>query len=419
VTASLPRLVRVRQSFADDGIRDVRAAARDAAASLLADAPIRPGHTVAITGSSRGIANIALIIAGAVDALRAAGAQPFVVPAMGSHGGGTAERQAAVLHHYGVTEQGVGCPVRSSVKVVHLGETPDGIPLILDRHAAEADHIFLVNRVKPHTHLVGPCESGLAKIMCIGLGKPAGARRYHKAFARHGIGHVLRTAVPALLHKRSFLGGLAIIENARDDTARIVPLRATEIIEREPALLEESKQRMARLPFDDLDVLIIDHLGKDISGTGMDTNVIGRDRPGGPTVGVIYVRDLTPASEGNASGIGMADVVSRRIIDKMDAAATFLNCATALHPHLARVPYAFDTDRAALAAAIDCSPALTPADARICWIRSTMALSELECSEALAAELAANPICETIGEPHPFAFSPDGSLVDVFDPPLD
>jgi hypothetical protein len=415
----LPKLLRVRQSFPDDGLDDPRGTARDAAVALLAESPLQPGQSVAITGSSRGIANIAEIIAGVVDALAAAGGKPFIVPAMGSHGGGTADRQAAVLHHYGVTEDGVGAPVRSSIEVVHLGQTPEGIPLTLDRHAAEADHIFLVNRIKPHTHLVGPCESGLAKIMCIGLGKPAGARRYHKAFARYGIGHVFQSAVPALLDRRSFLGGLAIVENARDDTARIEPIPAADILDREPALLEEAKRRMARLPFDNLDVLIIDHLGKDISGTGMDTNVIGRDRPGGPDVGVILVRDLTPASEGNASGIGMADITVRRLIEKMDAAATFLNCATALHPHLARVPYAFETDREALAAAIDCSPALSPAAARIAWIRSTMALTEIECSAPLADEADAHPLCEAAGPPHPFAFTDTGALVDAFDPPLD
>ncbi len=419
MTTALPRLIRIRQQFPDDGIRDVRGAARDATAGLIDGAAVKRGQSVALTGSSRGIANIALIVGGAVDALKAAGLEPFIVPAMGSHGGGTAERQATVLHHYGVTEEGVGCPVRSSTDTVRLGETPEGIPLTLDRLASEADHIFLINRIKPHTHLVGPCESGLAKIMCIGLGKPAGAQRYHKAFARYGIGHVLRAAVPVLLERRSFLGGLAIIENARDDTARIVPLRAGEILDREPALLEEVKRRMARLPFDQLDVLIIDHLGKDISGTGMDTNVIGRDRPGGPSVGVIFVRDLTPASEGNASGIGMADITVRRLIEKMDAAATFLNCATALHPHLARVPYAFDTDREALEAAIDCSAALTPAEARIVWIRSTLALAELEASEPFADEIAGNTELEPLGEPHPFQFAPDGSLHDVFDPPLD
>jgi hypothetical protein len=411
-------MIRVRQLFEDDHLPDPRGVARAGAAQLLDGAPVKAGQSVALTGSSRGIANIALIIAGAVDALKAKGLRPFIVPAMGSHGGGTAERQAAVLHHYGVTEDAVGAPVRSSIETVQLGETPKGIPLVVDRLASEADHLFVINRVKPHTHFPGPCESGLAKILLIGLGKPAGAERYHKAIARLGLDGLYRSAIPCLLERLSVLGGLAIIENARDETARIVPLRAAEILDREPALLEEAKRRMARLPFDPIDLLIVDLLGKDVSGAGMDTNVIGRERPGGPRVGVIFVRDLTPASEGNATGIGMADLTVRRLVEKMDAKATFLNCATALHPHLARVPYAFDTDREALDAAVRCTPALRPCDARIVWIRSTLALAELEASEPLAADLAANPLLETIGDPHPFRFHPDGSLVDAFAPPL-
>ena len=414
----LPRMQRLRQLFPDDGLDDPRAVARQGAEELIARARPARGHTVAITGSSRGIANIARIIAGAVDALRAAGLRPFVIPAMGSHGGGTAERQLQVLHHYGVTDANVGCPVRSSVETVRLGTTPEGVPVVLDRMAAEADHILLVNRIKPHTHLVGAIESGLAKIMCIGLGKPAGAIGYHRGFVLHGFNQVFRGAVPILLAARSFLGGLAVIENARDETARIVPVPAADVLDAEPALLDDAKRRMARLPFDRLDLLLIDQMGKDISGTGMDTNVIGRDRPGGPTVAVILVRDLTAASEGNASGIGMADVTVQRLIDKTDPKATFLNCATALHPHLARVPYAFPTDREALLGALSAAPVLDYRQARIVWIRSTMHLAELEASEPLLPEIAAHPAIQALGAPHAFAFHPNGALIDVFHPPL-
>jgi len=408
-----PRMVRIRQKLDDERLADPREAARSETARLLADAPVRPGQSVAITGSSRGIANMAEIIAGAVAALRDAGLQPFVFPAMGSHGGGTAERQASVLHHYGVTEQAVGAPVRSSTDAVKLAETPEGIPVLFDRIAAGADHVFVVNRIKPHSHFVGPCESGLAKILLIGAGKPEGARLYHRAFARFGFAKTFQSALPLLLKHISVLGGLAIIENGLDQTARIVGLRAGEFLEKEPALLEEAKRRMARLPFDDIDVLVVDRMGKDISGVGMDTNVIGRDRPG-PRVQVIFVRDLTPASEGNAAGIGLADVTVRRLIEKMDPKATFLNCATALHLHLARVPYAFDTDREALEAALRSTIAPSPAEARVVWIRDTLSLAELEVSEALLGEVASNPRLTVAGQPHPLAFGPDGALPDVF-----
>ena len=414
----LPHMIRLRQHFGHDRIADPRAAAQQAAGELLGGAPIGQGQTVCVTGSSRGIANVADILAGTVAALHGAGLRPFIVPAMGSHGGGTAERQLAVLHHYGVTEEHVGCPVHSQIETVQVGETPEGIPLRIDRLAAEADHILLVNRIKPHSHLIGPCESGLAKILLIGLGKPSGAVLYHKAFARHGFGQVFLSAVPILLKRLSILGGLAIVENARDETCRIEPLRPREILAREPELLEEAKRLMPRLPADDFHLLILDQIGKDISGAGMDPNVMGRDRPG-PRIEVILVRDLTPASEGNASGIGLADVTVKRLMDKMDWKATFLNCATALHPHLARVPYAFDTDRDALEAALGSISVTCPADTRIVWVRNTLALAELEVSEPMLPELATRPDLELLGEPHPIAFRPDGSLVDAFDPPIE
>jgi len=406
-------MVRVRQKLDDERLANPRETARAETARLLAGAPIRRGQTVAVTGSSRGIANVAEIIAGAVAALKEAGLQPFVFPAMGSHGGGTAERQANVLHHYGVTEEGVGAPVRSSTDAVKLAETPEGIPVPFDRIAAGADHVFVVNRIKPHSHFIGPCESGLAKILLIGAGKPEGARLYHRAFASLGFPQTFQAALPVLLKRISVLGGLGIIENGLDQTARIVGLHADRFLADEPALLEEAKRRMARLPFDNIDVLIVDRMGKDISGVGMDTNVIGRDRPG-PRIQVIFVRDLTPASGGNASGIGLADVTVRRLIEKMDPKATFLNCATALHPHLARVPYACDTDREALEAALAATIAPSPDQARVVWIRDTLSLAEFEISESLLPEARSNPCLTPSGSPQDIRFDTDGALIEAF-----
>ena len=424
---SFPQMLRVRQLFEDSCIADPRAVARAAAARLLASfaeraalRPILPGQSVAVGCGSRGIANLAEIVAGVIAALKEAGLEPFIVPAMGSHGGGTAERQLNVLRHYGVTEEHVGAPVRSSTETVELARTPEGIPILFDRLASEADHVFVINRVKPHSHFVGPVESGPAKMLLIGFGKPAGALQYHRAFARHSFPQVFQSAIPVLLKKLSVLGGLAIIENARDETARLVPLRGDELLEREPALLREAVRRMARLPFEEMDVLIVDRMGKDISGVGMDTNVIGRDRPdlARPRVQVIFVRDLTPASEGNASGIGLADVTVRRLIEKMDPKATFLNCATAMHLHLARVPYAFETDREALEAALGATAVRSPAEARIVWIRDTLALAELEASVAFTDEVARRSELVPLGEPHDILFHPDGALMDVFSPPV-
>jgi len=415
----LPRMFRIRQLFDDQRVADPRATARQAAAELLARSSVAPGQSVAVGCGSRGIANIAEIVAGAVAALREAGLEPFIVPAMGSHGGGTAERQLNVLHHYGVTEERVGAPIRSSTETVELGQTPDGIPIVFDRHAAEADQVFVINRIKPHSHFVGPVESGLAKMLLIGFGKPAGALAYHRAFARLSFPKVFQSAIPVLLTRLSVIGGLAIVENARDETARIVPLRADELLAREPELLREAVRRMARLPFDSIDVLIVDRMGKDISGVGMDTNVIGRDRPGldRPRIQVIFVRDLTPASEGNASGIGLADVTVKRLIEKMDPKATFLNCATSMHLHLAHVPYAFDTDREALEAALGATAAPSPREARVVWIRDTLSLAEIEVSEAFADEIPRRPDLARVGGAHDIRFAPDGALIDVFSLP--
>lgn len=410
---TFPRMFRIRQRFDDDHEPDPRGAAQRATAELIAQADVSRGQSVAIAGSSRGIANIADITAGAVAALRDAGLEPFVVPAMGSHAGGTAEKQFAVLCHYGVTEEYIGAPVRSSVETVQVGETPEGVPLVLDRLAAEADHILAINRIKPHSHFVGPVESGIAKILMIGLGKPAGALRYHRAFKRLGFTEVIQSAIPVLLERVSVLGGIAIVETALDETARIVPLPAAEILDREPALLEEAKERMARLPFDHMNVLIVDRMGKDISGVGMDTNVIGRDRPG-PSIEVIFVRDLTPASQGNAAGISLADVTVRRLIDKMDARATFFNCATAMHHDLARVPYAFDTDREALEAVLEFNSLPSPSEVRVVRIRDTLSLAELEVSEALSNKVESRPDLERISEMHEIRFRPDGALEEEF-----
>ena len=408
-------MVCVHQRLDSERLADPRGTARAATEELLAQATTAPGQSVALTGSSRGIAHIADIIAGAVEALRAAGLEPFVVPAMGSHAGGTAESQRAVLHHYGVHPERIGAPVHSSTDVVEIANTPLGIPIVMDKLAAGADHILAINRVKAHSHFAGPIESGIAKILLIGLGKPAGAKVYHRGFARHGFYAFIECALPVLLRHVSVLGGLAIVENGLDDTARIEALAAADILAREPALLLDAHRRMPRLPIDDLDVLIVDRMGKDISGVGMDPNVIGRDRPG-PHIQVILVRDLTPASEGNAAGIGLADVTVQRLIDKMDPKATFLNCATALHTHLARVPYAFGTDREALEAALGATAAPSPDQTRVAWIRDTHALADLEVSEALLADVAASDHLEATGQPHDILFHPDGSLADVFAP---
>src|SRR5215510_3524747 len=307
---SLPRMIRVRQTFPRPRVADIPRTVADALAA--AGLPIRRGDTVAVGAGSRGIANIDVIVGAAVRYLRDLGARPFVFPAMGSHGGGTPEGQLSVLEHYGITEATMGCPVRATMDVVQVGEAL-GLPVWLDRMASEADWIGVVNRVKPHTDFKGSIESGLFKMMTIGLGKLIGATQYHRANVSRGYETVI-TAVGREMLTRARIGfGLGIVENGYDETARVEAFNAADLEAGERRLLKDARDWMARLPFSPLDVLIVEEIGKNISGSGMDTNVIGRPSnphepfPADPKILWIVALDLTEDSGGNATGIGNAD----------------------------------------------------------------------------------------------------------------
>src|SRR5574341_847606 len=328
-------MLRVKQSFPRPRVADLPAAARRALGS--ARVPIRPGDSVAVGAGSRGIANIHVIVKAAVDWLKELGARPFVFPAMGSHGGATAEGQRSVLAHYGITEATMGCEVRASMDVVQVGEAL-GLPVWLDRTASEADWIGLVNRVKPHTDFKGSIESGLFKMMTIGLGKYQGATQYHRANVSHGYETVI-TAVGREVLKKARIGfGLGIVENGYDETARVEAFNAADLEAGERRLLEDARGWMARLPFSPIDVLVVEEIGKNISGSGMDTNVIGRPSnphepfPADPKILWIVTLDLTEESYGNAVGIGNADFTTRRLVDKIDMKPTLINAITACAP---------------------------------------------------------------------------------------
>ncbi len=419
-----PQLFHVRQQFDRPRIEDVPAEVERQLAGLQLDRSVRPGQTVAVTVGSRGITQLALLVKAIVDHLKGLQTQPLIVPAMGSHGGGTAEGQRRVLESYGVTEDFVGCPIRAGMETETVCRAAEGFPIHFDRHALAADHVLVFNRVKPHTKFSGSLQSGLMKMMLIGLGKHEGAKIYHRAIEDYEFDRIVGSVAREVIARCRIVAGLAVIENAYAEPARLVGLPPREIPEREPALLEEAARLLPRLPFPVADLLIVDEIGKDISGTGMDTNVIGRkfhDHCAAademPKIRRVLVRGLTAKTRGNAAGIGLAEFCLSRVADEMDTAATWMNCLTANHVTGGMIPVHFPTDREMLAAACSTLGLLPPADARIMWIKNTKELTQLSCSTAYLDEAQQRDDLEIVGEPQEMAFDEEGFLVPPPYPP--
>ena len=409
-----PKMFRVRQTFARPRLADIPAGVRDTLGS--AQLPIKRGDTVAVGAGSRGIANIDVIVKATVQWLQEMGARPFVFPAMGSHGGATPEGQRAVLAHYGITEATVGCEIRATMDVVQVGEAL-GQPVWLDHIAAQADWIGVVNRVKPHTDFKGSIESGLFKMMTIGLGKYKGATQYHRANVTHGYETVITAVGREVLAKARIGFGLGIVENGYDETARVEAFNAAELEAGERRLLKDAREWMARLPFSPIDVLVVEQIGKNISGSGMDTNVIGRPSnphepfPADPKILWIVALDLTEESGGNATGIGNTDFTTRRLADKIDWKVTAINCLTACAPNGAKLSLVFDTDREAVENALNCIGLTTPAGARVIRIKNTLMLGEIECSEAFLPDIAKRPDLTVVGDGRSLGFDAAGGIV--------
>ncbi len=405
---SLPRLAPVKQIFDVSYVADVAGEVRQQLVAFGLAQRVKPGQRIAITAGSRGIANIAEIIATAVSELRRVGAQPFVIPAMGSHGGATAEGQVEMLASYGITEERVGAPIISSMEVVHIGQTPKGIPVYVDREAAKADGILVVNRVKAHTAFKAPNESGLMKMMAIGLGKRYGADTYH----RYDLGPTVLDVGRVVLANAPILGGLAIVENSRDQTWKIVACPPERMEEVDRNLLVEANRLLPRVPFDTLDVLIVDEMGKNISGTGMDLNILGIwRRIGGeqkPYYKYIVVLDLTEESHGNALGVGMADLTTRRLVNKIDFHATYTNVITTNFFQTGKIPVTLETDREAIEVACK---TFAPESARVVRIKNTLELERIQVSEALLPEVRERPDLVVLDDPRPLAFDAEGRLI--------
>jgi len=410
---SIPMMARVKQKFNSERISDIQAAVKAEVAASRVFERIKTGNRIAITVGSRGIANLEILVRSLVTEVRRFGGKPFIVPAMGSHGGATADGQTAILSSMGVTEQNIGAPIRSSMDTVKIGKNAEGKPVYMDRFAAEADGVIVFNRVKSHTAFRGACESGLMKMMVIGLGNQQGAEAVHaESFGR--MAYNVCSYGAAVLGCGKVLFGLAAIENAFDETSRLIALSPEQIPEREPELLREAKDLMPRIMFDSFDVLIVDRIGKNFSGDGMDPNITASYATpyagGGPNIERYVVLDLTEETHGSAIGVGMADFTTKRLFDKIDFDETYPNALTSRVTGVAKIPLVLTNDRLAIQAAIYAITAGAPDNPRIVRIANTSHLAEIEISEALMEEALENPDIEIVQEPRFLSFDAHGNL---------
>ncbi|WP_149499843.1 nickel pincer cofactor-dependent isomerase, group 22 [Roseiconus lacunae] len=415
---SLPRMFCVQSSDPNRRIDDIESSVKSSVAACPALESVRSGDSVAIAVGSRGIDRIDRVVRAVVNEMACRGAKPFIVPAMGSHGGATAEGQVATLRSLGITEASVGCQIRATMETVSLGNAA-GIDLFFDANASKADHVIVINRIKPHTRLIGTIQSGLCKMLMIGLGKRRGAIEFHPAFRSfdYQLETIVDDVVSLILEKTNVRFGVAVIEDAYDSIGYVDCIVAAEMISREKTLLKTAVDWMPKLPFKTADVLIIDEIGKEISGTGMDTNVIGRkwhDKMAGenewPKINEIYVRSLTAKTAGNASGIGIAEYTHRRVVDAIDHEKTRVNCLTANHATAAATPLWLDRDQDVLSAICVQTPQ-PAASRRWMWIRNTLELSNVWCSEAYRGELEQRSDLTVLDGPVAFEFDDNGQLI--------
>jgi Lactate racemase N-terminal domain len=413
---SLPKMVPVRQQFAAPEVPDVAAALREQLRRPEIVCRVKPGMRIAVGVGSRGVAEIPRITAVTIEELKRLGAAPFIVPAMGSHGGGTAAGQIQVLSRLGVTEESAGCPIISDMEVVEVGVLQNGLAVLMDKQAYQADGIIVINRVKAHNAFSGPNESGLVKMITIGLGKQKGADAAHALGFRH-MAELSVAMAKVKLATLPILFGVATVENAYDRVAKIVAIPAEQIIESERKLLVEAKANMASLLLQPLDVLVVDQLGKEFSGGGMDPYITGRAPTPlvdpGPTATRVVVLDVTDRSHGNCCGVGMADMTTRRLFNKMDFEYTYGNVLTSTGTPSARVGLIMDSDRLAIQAAAKTCGAPDVSRIRMTRITNTLHVEEIYISEPMLEEAREHPNIEVLGDPQPWQFDAAGNLSDV------
>jgi hypothetical protein len=414
----LPKIFKIRQKTASPRLADVEGEMNALLDHFNLESKIKPGERIAITAGSRGIRDSPKVTKVIVTRLKALGAAPFIVPCMGSHGGATAEGQAKMLCHLGITEEAVGAPIVSSMEVKEVGRTSFGTPVYIDANICRADKIVVLNRTKPHSDFEYEIESGINKMTVIGMGKHKGALMAHRlSLRKNGMPIMLQEVCPVVRKALPFLFGVGIVENQHDETASIHLLEPDNFWEGEKPLLRKAKEIMARLPFKQMDVLVVDEMGKNISGPGMDPNVIGRSYfrgsppPTEPEIMRIFVRDMTPESERNANGIGLADFTTNRLVRKIDMDAVAVNCITGGAPEYGQIPLSYERDRDALQAAYDTAGVINPMDLRLVWIKNTLKLETIWASEAMMPEVKSNPDLEIISPLQEVPFDAQGNMV--------
>ena len=418
----LPRMVEVGQSYPPSKNLDFTASLERQFSEQGLAAKITPGMRIALGVGSRGITNLKEIVKAALGVLAGAGAKPFIVPAMGSHGGATPEGQIQVLANYGVTTQSMGVPIEASMEVKKIGTALDGLDVVFSVPASQADGVVVLNRVKPHTDFRGTLGSGIQKMLVIGFGKQVGANNAHRAAAHLGYEVVLRAFAQTILEAAPIFCGIALLEDQHHQTAEIAVLQPDTIVREEDRLFQKATSLLARLPLDDIDLLIVDRLGKDISGSGMDTNVIGRDIAGyistlhgngpvKPHISRIFVRDLTPASNGNGVGIGMADFTTARLVKALNLQYTYMNALTSLGLLPAKIPIYFDSDREAISAALASLAESDVAKMKVVRIADTLNVERLLMSEGAVAAMNGRAGAITTGPLRDLAFDTEGNLL--------
>ncbi len=412
---TLPMLARVRQSVPQPQVADIPATVRQIIFASRLASRVPAGGTIAVGVGSRGITSIPTVARATVDALKEMGFRPFIVAAMGSHGGATAAGQRELLAGYGITPEAMGVEVRTAMDVVEVGTNSVGLPIYFDRNAHEADGIVLINRVKPHTDFTGTYESGILKMLTIGLGKREGATQVHKLGIK-GLCEVMPGVMRFLVARTKFALGLAILENVADMPAEIVALEPETILDDEPTLLARARELMGRLPFDQIDVLVVGELGKNYSGAGMDPNVIGRlmvetmaDHPR-PVVTRLVVLDASEETHGNIVGVGFADLTTDRLVAKLDPEPFRINILTSCCLERGRIPISLANDQEVLIAALDTCWRIDPSEARVVVIPNTLELTTIWVSAALAAEVEAHPHLSFETDWKPITFDADGWL---------
>lgn len=416
----LPKIVTVQQEFPRPKVPSIEEAVLEQFESRSEALPDLSGKRIAVAVGSRGISNIAPIVKSVVAALKKKGAQPFIVPAMGSHGGGTPEGQQKILENYGVSSDAMEVPIVATVETTSLGESPEGVPLVVDSEAFQSDGILLVNRVKPHTDFKGVVGSGLMKMIAVGLGNVQGASSFHSWIRQLGQEKLIQIRARALLETGKVIGGIALLENAYHETAHLELLPAEGLVEREKELLLKAKELMPSLPVEDLDILVVDQMGKNISGTGMDPNITGRWFRSSatwqetPDIKRIVVMSLTPESGGNAIGIGMADFCTHKMIRQMNKSITYLNVLTSQNVIAARLPIHFATAKETIARAMQSlGVGCTAENVRMIRILDTLNLTRVDASESLIPELETHERVSEVSAARPMEFAKNGSLVAI------